>query len=214
MFKAPTIRMAVLLFGSLFFMRMSQAQQTINFTFTQSPLPQADFGITYKPDRVSFIFLDSSVVTNQNITLWFWDFGDGNSSTAQYTSHTYAQKGVYNVCLAIKTDNSCRDTVCKEVNSWLGIGDNGKTKESLKITPNPFKDKLSIQFEIFKRSEVSVEVYNMIGERLDVLMNGQQDPRVVKLNYDPTGDNNNSGVYFIKITNEDVVLTEKVVRTL
>ena len=44
-------------------------------------------------------------------TSWAWDFGDGNTSTAQSPSHTYAASGTYNVCL-IATGDCTADTIC------------------------------------------------------------------------------------------------------
>ena len=214
MLKIPTIRALIVSCCLVVSIGISNAQQTVNFSFTQSPLPAADFGITYKPDKVSYIFSDSSVAPNQSIQAWFWDFGDGNTSTGQFTSHTYAQMGVYNVCLAIRTNKSCRDTFCRVASSWVGIGDEDKARHAFKISPNPFRDELSIEFEIFRRGEVNVEVYNMIGESVEVLMSGMQEPGIKKLSFDASKDENRSGVYFIKVMNEDVVLTEKVVKTL
>lgn len=47
-------------------------------------------------------------------TSWAWDFGDGNTSTLQNPSHTYAVPGVYNACL-IATSPCGADTICQQV---------------------------------------------------------------------------------------------------
>ena len=44
---------------------------------------------------------------------WFWDFGDGNASTQQNPSHTYASSGTYNVCLTVVNQYSCAETRCE-----------------------------------------------------------------------------------------------------
>jgi PKD repeat protein len=44
-----------------------------------------------------------------------WSFGDGTYSSDFNAVHTYAQEGVYKVCLIITTNNSCTREVCKEV---------------------------------------------------------------------------------------------------
>ena len=46
-------------------------------------------------------------------TAWNWDFGDGNSSTSQNPTHTYATSGTYTVCLNI-WDNlgNCQSSWC------------------------------------------------------------------------------------------------------
>lgn len=46
---------------------------------------------------------------------WQWDFGDGNSSTAQNPSHTYDSTGVYDIQLITSTINGCRDTTVVQI---------------------------------------------------------------------------------------------------
>ncbi len=54
---------------------------------------------------------------------WYWDFGDGNTSTTQNPVHTYNANGVYNVCLVITADSlSCTSTYCDNVS--IQISDN------------------------------------------------------------------------------------------
>ena len=49
-------------------------------------------------------------------TTYSWDFGDGNTSTAQSPMHTYAQNGQYLVCLTIfDSAQNCTDTFCDSV---------------------------------------------------------------------------------------------------
>lgn len=47
-------------------------------------------------------------------TSWAWDFGDGNTSTLQNPSHTYATQGVYNACLIV-TSPCGADTICQQI---------------------------------------------------------------------------------------------------
>jgi len=47
-------------------------------------------------------------------TSWFWDFGDGNTSTAQNPTHTYyANEGTYTVKLTVKNTEGSSNTVTK-----------------------------------------------------------------------------------------------------
>jgi len=58
------------------------------------------------------------------IESWYWDFGDGNTSTQQYPTHTYSASGSYNVCLTITADSGiCTSTEC-EVITLSGGGSN------------------------------------------------------------------------------------------
>jgi gliding motility-associated-like protein len=55
-------------------------------------------------------FTDSSYVPNGSISTWFWNFGDGGSSTIQNPVHTYAQTGNYAVSLTVTSNNGCMNT--------------------------------------------------------------------------------------------------------
>jgi PKD repeat protein len=48
-------------------------------------------------------FTDQSNSPSDNFTSWLWDFGDGNTSTAQNPAHTYANIGTYKVTLTVTT---------------------------------------------------------------------------------------------------------------
>ncbi len=73
------------------------------------------------PDSVDLLtanFMDMSDTGTPSgiIDTWYWDFGDGNTSTLQNPSHTYAVEGEYNVCLTITTltgDVLCESTECQ-----------------------------------------------------------------------------------------------------
>ncbi|MCH8318393.1 MAG: PKD domain-containing protein, partial [Bacteroidetes bacterium] len=68
-------------------------------------LPIAYF--TYTDSNLTFSFTNSST----NATIWFWDFGDGNTDTVQNPVHTYDSAGTYNVCLTAQ--NTCgSNTIC------------------------------------------------------------------------------------------------------
>ncbi len=61
------------------------------------------------------IFEDLSTADG-NITSYNWDFGDGNTSTEQNPTHTYATPGTYNVCLTITAHHpDCTATFCHHV---------------------------------------------------------------------------------------------------
>jgi PKD repeat protein len=48
------------------------------------------------------------------IDSWYWEFGDGSVSEAQYPTHTYQNEGKYQVCLTIEGPGGIDDT-CIEV---------------------------------------------------------------------------------------------------
>jgi len=73
--------------------------------------------ITNQPDLEipSINFTDQST-SDGTIGTWTWNFGDGNTSTEQNPSHTYAGPGTYQVCLTITDDDEgCTSHVCHHV---------------------------------------------------------------------------------------------------
>lgn len=76
---------------------------------------QAAF-VAHQPDPAQPIynFTDQSTADGV-IVSWEWDFGDGNTSTDQNPSHTYAAPGAYLVCLTITDDTGCTSHVCHHV---------------------------------------------------------------------------------------------------
>ena len=60
-------------------------------------------------DSVSVNFYDSTV-TNDLITSWQWDFGDGGSSSVQNPLYQYRSPGTYDVKLVVTTETGCKDT--------------------------------------------------------------------------------------------------------
>ena len=50
----------------------------------------------------------STILTNT----WYWDFGDGTTSTLKNPSHTYTQPGTYDIMLIVGVNSiACRDTL-------------------------------------------------------------------------------------------------------
>lgn len=59
---------------------------------------------------------------------WFWDFGDGNTSTQQNPVYQFEQSGPYNICLQVTTNfpngGNITDDECKEISvpDYVDIG--------------------------------------------------------------------------------------------
>jgi len=77
--------------------------------------PTCDAFFTYILDTIgpnfTYRFFDHSIHTNDSITLWTWDFGDGSSlSHLENPIHQYSSIGTYIVSLSISTAASCNST--------------------------------------------------------------------------------------------------------
>lgn len=67
---------------------------------------------TYTANSLSVNFSDVSTVLGT--ATYNWSFGDGNTSSLRFPSHTYATSGNYSVCLVV-TDSCYTDSICQNI---------------------------------------------------------------------------------------------------
>jgi hypothetical protein len=75
--------------------------------------------------------------------------------------------------------------------------------------PNPFNPITTIKFSIPKESNVNISIYNVLGELVTTLANGQMKPGYYEYQFNAT--NLASGVYIYRIKADDFVETKKMV---
>lgn len=85
----------------------NQTCQTLNVNCA-APLA----GFSFTSDELTLVFQDFS---QNEPTEWLWTFGDGSSSTLQEPTHTYAEPGVYVICLQVTSICGTHQN-CLEVN--------------------------------------------------------------------------------------------------
>ena len=89
----------------------SSAQQ-----YTTSSIPLADFNIPIKTSCTGILDIqgnNASSVVGANIIKWVLNFGDGTTSTATNTTHTYTNPGKYIVSLQVQDDRGCLSNIKK-----------------------------------------------------------------------------------------------------
>lgn len=75
--------------------------------------PTADF--TFSTAGLTASFTDTSWDSDGVISSWFWEFGDGATSTSQSPSHAYTSADTYTVTLTVTDDNGASDTTSQSV---------------------------------------------------------------------------------------------------
>lgn len=80
--------------------------------------PTVDFNFTEACEGELTEFWDVSSIVVGTITDQYWDFGDGNNSTALNPTHTYTNLGVYDVTLTVNTSDGCSSSLTQQVGMY------------------------------------------------------------------------------------------------
>ena len=81
----------------------------------------------------------------------------------------------------------------------------------ISIYPNPYSDNTSITYTLNKKAFVNLEIYSSTGQKLETLINGEQNAGLNKVNFSGKEKNLSQGVYFLKITIDGIVTLKKIV---
>ncbi len=87
----------------------------VEFDFTISAPPTADFSATDLCPGVSASFTDKTNLNGGFIKTWLWDFGDNTTSALQNPQHLYAAPGNYNVTLTVTNTSGCSSAIMMPV---------------------------------------------------------------------------------------------------
>ncbi|MBL4655590.1 MAG: gliding motility-associated C-terminal domain-containing protein, partial [Bacteroidia bacterium] len=145
--------------------------------------------IDFEPDQaagcppVKVQFKDLSNTDSTNV--WFWDFGDGNTSTEQNPLHIYEFTGFYNVKLSVKTQQGC--TSDKTIPNMVEVYPSPVSSFSL----NPSTATTLTNFQFTDRSEGHIRLLWDFGD--GVIDSINTDPQH---SYDDTGHYNISLVVY------------------
>ena len=102
-------------------------------------VPVSDFTSSIGCANTLINFTDKSTILGSKITAWFWDFGDGSTSSVQNPTHVYSKIGTYKVNLTTTTSIGCSNTTSKDniINSKPVVQFNAKTTSGcLPLNPN------------------------------------------------------------------------------
>jgi PKD repeat protein len=188
---------------------------TIVVTGVPSPV-QCAAGFVMYPDSAGNITVVNSS-TGSNLT-YFWDFGDGNTSTLQNPSHTYTTNGPFYLCLTVDDGAGCNNMYCDSIGengvvfkqagftiniiSPFGVGIENETtlKSANNIYPNPTSSQLTIKTEL----EINeINIIEITGKVIKTIKQNTTSLNVADLP---------SGIYFIKLITNNNTITKKFVK--
>ncbi len=122
---------------------------------------------------------------------FFWDFGDGTTSSDPFPTHVYGASGPYELCLTITDDAGCTDTYCETINvdedGNLGMAPGGDNRsvltihviqelptgiaeqpslETINLWPNPVEGTLNLSLRSSRSGTLILTIIDMNGKVL------------------------------------------------
>jgi hypothetical protein len=196
---------------------------------TTFAVQSVEFDGDYGPESMTFLHPDSLIVhypppagmdwvVYQGTEEHFW-IGDTTHVTVTYEMTTGAA-GTYDIgYFASTTDLSFEDPGYTDVSlgNQIVVGPSAIDEQTVpgiatrfaleQNYPNPFNPSTTIRYEIKKRSQVKLAVYDLTGRQVAVIANGVRTPGIYEVNF--TADNLASGVYIYRLTAGEFVQSHK-----
>ncbi len=131
-----------------------------------------------------FFLLNTSII--RTTSTFYWSFGDGGSSTLMTPTHTYANFGIYYVCLTV-ADSICTSTYCDSIgmdstgkllkqgafgfqtldfttlSTATGIAEVGALPE-YSIYPNPASADVHVDFNLKTATHITYQLTDITGK--------------------------------------------------
>ena len=131
-----------------------------SFTITVVPIPTAAF--TFRPNPPQENTFTQFANQSVGATSYFWNFGDGDSSTQAEPRHLFNATGTFNVCLTAINDAGCSDSICMPVSAII----NPLLDVPNAFTPGKFGVNGIVSVKGFGIKEMHWNIYNRWGQKV------------------------------------------------
>ena len=142
---------------------------------------------------------------------YFWNFGDGTTSTEANPTKEYTFSQEFEVELTVTDNQGATSTTKSPVNVTVVTSselENLPTEFTLNQNyPNPFNPTTVINYDIPEATNVVLTVYNMLGQKMTTLVNENKSAGRYSINFDATLFS--SGVYIYRLEAGQFVSTKK-----
>ncbi len=162
------------------------------FVLATAPLCEASFSLAMDTTTpFLFYILNTSVI--RPTSAFFWDFGDGTTSSLMTPTHTYSSFGTYYVCLTV-FDPICTSTYCDTIgmdstgrllktgafgfktldyttqSTLTGMNPANEITQNMQIHPNPTSGEFTINFTSETIMEGTIQIADITGKTLQTSM--------------------------------------------
>ena len=172
----------------------------VNFSNEVKPLASFDYTI----DELNVNFSDSS---SGNPNTWFWDFGDGQTSSDRSPSHKYEQEGEYTVRLEVT--NICGSALYELllVVQTTNIQDIPWLNE-VKVFPNPSDGEFNLKVKGDPAEILNITLINTLGQSM---YTEELEYNSGKINKNYSFDDLTPGTYYMRLKALDKAYYHKLI---
>lgn len=103
----------------------------------------------------------------------------------------------------------CNANIYRFTTTGIGELSDNELRPLFSVLPSIFRRKTLINLAIMNESRVNISAYNVVGQRVDVILNQICKPGLYNINW--ATDNLPSGIYFVRIESNDIKEVKKVV---
>lgn len=180
-------------------------------TVTAAADTTCDLTYAHTIDSMTVSFFANPFSFNQNV-VYNWNFGDGSTTTGQNVTHTYATAGTYNACVKmVDSFNGCDRVYCDTIMiaSASSIKEVSKAP-ALTVFPNPVTNTAFLELSIYRREKVTIEVFDILGNRIEVLKESELDKGDHRIEWNAEGLS--KGAYLVKIATPSGIASRLLIR--
>ncbi len=194
-------KLLLFIFTSLFLSALLKAQCPADFTYTVTAGTVSVTGVGTPTSNAGYG--------------WQWDDGS-NPSVGQNTSHVYTASNSYSVCLTFitfppPTFMPCTTTVCKSVIvNVVGVNEYIKNLQNIKLSPNPAKSHVTIDYNLDKTTKLSITLLDVTGKEIDTI-EVEKEMGIGTYSKRYSTDVLSSGIYFIRFKTENGTEIKKLI---
>lgn len=168
--------------------------QSADIIVVVNPQPTASGSATITGNLVDFSN------TSTDATTYFWDFGNGNTSTSAAPQDQYFGTSTTYIVVLTATNGNCTDTDTIEVAITVGV-EEIEAISGMSIYPNPTSSNAILSIEMANASEVEVVLLNANGQLVQNVANEYFEAGKQELTIDCT--ELSAGLYYAAIRNEN-----------
>ncbi len=170
-------------------------------TLSTIPAPTAGFSTSGELQTLTEIsFTDESV----DAVEWYWDFGNGFTSTEQNPVTEYSVgEATYDITQIVAAANGCRDTLVQSISIVTGLGETAD--KTVRLFPNPSRNSVFVSIEDGFIGPRSVELTSLQGR---IVYQATAAGSLLEI---PMTDMP-AGIYVVRVGSGQRLVTRKVVK--